>query len=81
MRKDLTISFWEDNVDKILTDHYMPLLDNSGSRSHKQMEKKVDEIYLEFDKRRKEFDAKLADWQDEDELKMLEEAEKKICRK
>lgn len=78
MRKDLTISFWEDNVDKILTDHYLPVLDSKGSRSHKQMENKIDEIYLEFDKRRKDFEAKLADKQEEDELKMLEDVEKKI---
>ena len=80
MRKDLTINFWAENVDKILTDHYLPLLDSKVCRSHKQMEKKIEDIYLEFDKRRKEFDAKVADKQDEDELKMLEDAEKKIGR-
>ena len=36
------------------------------------------QIYLEFDKRRKEYEAKEADKQDEQELKALEEAEKKL---
>ena len=43
-----------------------------------QADKKVEEIYLEFDKRRKEYDAKEADRQDKEELKLLEEAESKL---
>ena len=27
LRKDLTLSFWQQNVDKILIDHSLPLLD------------------------------------------------------
>ena len=78
MRKDLTMRYWEENVDKIITDHDFPLLDDKGSRSHKQMEKQVEEIYLEFDKRRKAFEAEKADQEDEAEMKMLENAEKMI---
>ena len=73
MRKDLTMRFWEENVDKILTDHYLPLLQDSGSRSHNQMENQVEEIYIDFDNRRKSFDAKEADKKDDEELKMIEE--------
>ena len=40
--------------------------------------KDVEQIYLEFDKRRKEYEAKEADKQDEQELKAFEEAEKKL---
>ena len=82
MRKDLTMRYWEENVDKIIMDHDLPLLDDKGNRSHKQMESMVEEIYLEFDKRRKAYDAQQADRQDEEEIKaemkMLEDAEKMI---
>lgn len=82
MRKDLTMRYWEENVDKLITDHDLPLLDDRGSRSHKQMEKQVEEVYIEFDKRRKAYEAQQADKQDEEEIKtemkMLEEAEKTI---
>ena len=82
MRKDLTMRYWEENVDKLITDHDLPLLDDRGSRSHKQMEKQVEEVYIEFDNRRKAYDAQQADKQDEEEIKaemkMLEEAEKTI---
>ena len=82
MRKDLTMRYWEENVDKIIMDHDLPLLDDKGNRSHKQMESMVEEIYLEFDKRRKAYDAQQADKQDEEEIKaemkMLEDAEKMI---
>ena len=82
MRKDLTMRYWEENVDKLITDHDLPLLDDRGSRSHKQMEKQVEEVYIEFDKRRKAYEAQQADKQDEEEIKtemkMLEEAEKQV---
>ncbi|WP_288603294.1 virulence RhuM family protein [uncultured Treponema sp.] len=78
MRKDLTLNFWKENVDKILADHYLPVLEDKGNRSCVQADKKVEEIYLEFDKRRKEYDAKEADRQDKEEMKLLEETEKKV---
>lgn len=81
MHKDLTMSYWEENVDKLLLDHTLPLLQDKGNRSHKQMESKVEKIYLEFDKRRKAFEAAEEDRKDEAELKMLEEAEKAIKAK
>ena len=82
MRNDLTMHYWEENVDKLITDHDLPLLDDKGICSHKQMEKQVEEVYIEFDNRRKAYDAQQADKQDEEEIKaemkMLEEAEKTI---
>lgn len=81
MHKDLTMSYWEENVDKLLLDHSLPLLQDKGNRSHKQMESKIEEIYIEFDKRRKAFEAAEEDRKDEAELKMLEEAEKAIKAK
>ena len=78
MRKTLTINFWQENVDKLITDNEFPLLDNKGSRTRVQADKQVEEIYLEFDRRRKDFEKEQADRQDDEELKLLEEAEKKI---
>ena len=78
MRKDLTLKFWEDNVDKLISDNDFPLLDDKGSWSRIQADKKVEEIYLEFDQRRKDFEAKEADRQEAEELKLLEDAESKI---
>jgi len=78
MRKDLTMRFWEENADKIITDHYLPLLHNKGSINRKLADKKVEDIYSEFEKRRKSFEAKEADRQDEEEMKMLDEAEKLV---
>lgn len=76
-RYDITMKFWQENVDKILDFNEKPLLTNKGSISKVVMEQKVREIYSLFDKKRKTFDAKLADKQDLEELKQLEEKLKK----
>lgn len=73
MRKDIPISYWKQNVDKLLADNEFPLLIDKGVVSHKQMEAEVEDIYIEFDKIRKQYDAQQADILDEQELKMLDE--------
>lgn len=78
MRKDLTMHFWKENADKIIIDHYLPLLHDKGTINRKLADKKVEEIYSEFDRRRKVFEAKEADRQDEEEMRMLDEAEKLV---
>lgn len=80
MRKDITMHYWEENVDKLIADHDLPLLEDKGHCSNKQMESKVEEIYFEFDKRRKAYEAQEADREDEADMKMLEEAEKRVKR-
>lgn len=72
MRKDIPISYWKQNVDKLLVDNEFPLLNDNGIISHKQMEAKVEDIYIEFDKIRKQYDAQQADILDAEELKMLD---------
>lgn len=72
-RMDITIDFWRDNVDKILDLHDKKILTNAGSISKLEMEKLVNEIYINFDKRRKEYDALEADKEDLEELKKLEQ--------
>lgn len=72
-RLDITIDFWRENVDRILDFQDKKILTNAGSISKTQMEKQVAEIYANFDKRRKEFEALQADNEDLEELKKLEE--------
>ena len=76
-RTDLTITFWQENVDKILTFNEQPLLSGKGKISHAQMEKKVREIYDAFDKKRKVLEAKQAD---QDDLQALQQLEDDINR-
>lgn len=67
-RKDLTLPFWRESVDQLLTDHDVPLLASPGTVSHQQMVNQVDAIYTAFDARRKKEDAIAADQQDLEEL-------------
>jgi hypothetical protein len=77
-RKDITMDFWRENVDKILNFQEKKILDHNGSISAVEMEKHVSEIYTQFDKRRKELEALQAD---ENDLKDLKEIENKIKNK
>ena len=81
MRKDLTMLYWKENFDKILVDNGFLLLNDKGIRSHQQMEKKVEAIYLEFDTKRKAFYASEADKSDNLELTALENLEKQLKAK
>src|SRR6056297_856690 len=72
-RMDLTIDFWRENVDKILDFQDKKILTNAGSISKAQMEKQVTDIYKNFDKRRKKFEALQADKEDIEELRKLEQ--------
>lgn len=72
-RMDITIDFWRDNVDKILDLHDKKILKNAGSLSKSEMEKYVREVYINFDMRRKEYEAIEADKEDLEELKRIEQ--------
>jgi hypothetical protein len=76
-RSDMTMAFWQENVDKILAFNDQPLLLGKGSISHQQMENKAREIYQLFDQKRKDFDAQQADADDLQALKQLEQAIKR----
>ena len=71
------MDFWRENVDRILTGNEMPLLDHKGTVSHQEMEEYARAEYGKFDARRKKHDAELADEQDLEELRQLEQAIKK----
>nr|WP_298892667.1 virulence RhuM family protein [uncultured Acinetobacter sp.] len=72
-RKDLTLGFWQNNIDQLLTFNDFPILPNTGGRSHAQMEKQAKLIYETFDQKRKLHDAKQADAEDLAELVRLEQ--------
>jgi hypothetical protein len=72
-RFDITMKFWHENVDRLLTFNERPLLKGKGTVSSAQMEEKVREIYRLFDAKRKRYEAIQADQEDMAELKLLEE--------
>jgi hypothetical protein len=72
-RYDITMKFWHENVDRILTFNERPLLKGKGTISKAKMEEKVREIYRLFDVKRKKYEAIQADQEDLAELKLLEE--------
>ena len=71
-RNDLTLAFWRGNVDTLLNFQNKQVLIGAGKVSKQQMEEKVDAVYAEFDKRRKEYAAREADAIETEELKQLE---------
>ena len=69
-RKDLTLDFWRNNVNGLLTYHGKDILQGKGSISNAEMEQIVYETYEKFNARRKQLEAAQADQED---IKMLEE--------
>ena len=74
-RQDITMDFWRENIDKIITFNDKELLKDNGSISNEQMKKLVGKVYEEFDTKRKQFEAQQADLYD---LKEIEDWEKNI---
>ncbi len=73
-RQDLTLQYWRNNVDRLLTFNDKPILQTAGRISHAQMEQKVAAIYAEFDARRKHEQALEADAQDLQDLQEVANA-------
>jgi hypothetical protein len=71
-RQNLTMDFWRENVDKILTSNDQALLVGNGSISNKQMEEFAGHVYEEFHTRRKQLEVIQADEEDMSELLELE---------
>jgi len=69
--QDITMKFWQENIDRVLSSNDYQILDHKGKISNKKMEEKVNEIYEDFDNKRKEFEAKIADEEDLKELENL----------
>jgi len=71
-RMVIAMSFWKENVDRILISNDQKILRGPGVISHPQMEKKVADVYERFDARRKAQEAIDADHQDQQDLEDLE---------
>ena len=67
-REDIKMSFWKENIDRILEFNEQRILTNTGKISNAAMEEKIKEIYILFDENRKKYDAQNADYQDDIEL-------------
>ncbi len=62
------MSFWKENVNRLLQFNDKKILSGVGSVSNAIMEQTVLTVYTEFDARRKAYDAGLADKQDIEEI-------------
>ena len=71
-RQDITMDFWQENVDKILQLNDKPVLTHKGSISNAQMETMIERVYEQFDAKRKADEARQADAEDLEEIKKLE---------
>ncbi|WP_314236602.1 virulence RhuM family protein [Capnocytophaga sputigena] len=71
-RQDITMDFWRENIDKIITFNDKELLKGNGTISNEQMKKLVGKVYEEFDSKRKQFEAQQADLYDLKEIEALE---------
>lgn len=74
-RRDLTLQYWRQNVDNLLTYQEKDILQGKGSISNAEMETIVRKVYDNFDANRKNYEAQLADAED---MKALEDLEKSI---
>ena len=72
-RIDITMNFWKENVDKVLLFNDKAVLSGAGRISSAAMKQDVAATYLDFDQRRKAFEAEQADL---DDIKAIEQAVK-----
>jgi hypothetical protein len=72
-RKDLTLDYWRNNVDRLLEFNERPVLDGAGAISARQAEQIVLQRYEQFDAQRRQDEAKEADAEDLRELEAWEQ--------
>ena len=72
-RKQVKMRFWHENVDDIIKFNRKALLTGKGGVSNAQMEAYIEQVYGQFDKKRKAFELEQADMADIRELEMIEE--------
>lgn len=77
-RRDLTLDYWRKNVDSLLTFQDKDILQGRGNITNDEAESIVRQVYDTFNAKRKHLDAQAAD---ADDLKMLEDLEKRIIDK
>lgn len=71
-RQEITITFWHENVVRILEFNDKLLLSHKGTVSHAEMEQRVEALYVQYDTHRKQIEAAQADEQDLAELNAVE---------
>ncbi len=76
-RKDLTLDFWRQNVDKMLAFNDRPVLKGPGKLSHDEMKAIAQERYEAFDANRRAAEAIDADAED---LRQIEDLDQKLKR-
>ena len=72
-REEIKMSFWVENIDRIIEFNDKEVLSGHGSVSHAQMKKMVNAVYEKFNTNRKMLEAKQADEDDIKELQQLED--------
>lgn len=73
-RQDITMRYWKENLESIITFNEFELLQDKGSVSNKTMEQLAKSTYDDFNQRRKTYEAQKAD---EEDLKAIQEYIKK----
>ncbi len=71
-RQDLTMAFWQENVDRIIEFNDKVLLKGNGPMSNAQLKAIVRAVYDDFNHRRKVADAAAADREDLEQIEQLE---------
>ena len=79
-RKDLTLPFWIETVDKMLSANAFGILQGAGRASREEALATAEERYESFDALRRREEARLADEADMEELRRIEEAAKRPKR-
>ena len=74
-RRDLTLDYWRKNVDSLLTFQEKDILQSAGSITNYEAEETAKQVYDVFNTKRKQLEAQKAD---ADDLKMLEDLERRI---
>lgn len=75
-QNDLTLEFWQNNIDRMLAFNDQPVLQGAGSVSHDDMKRIAHERYADFDQKRRTQEAIEADANDLQELEALEQSMK-----
>ena len=74
-RRDLTLDYWRNNVDSLLTFQEKDILQGAGSVTNYEAEEIARQVYDVFNAKRKQLEAQIAD---ADDLKMLEDLESRV---
>ena len=74
-KQDLTLNFWRNTVEGLLSFQGYDILDGCGSISNEDMKRRVSQVYDKFNAARKRHEALRAD---EEDLKFLENIEQEI---